>query len=680
MTKPPIGSSRTQLLRPGLCPAAILVLAASIPGCGHAGGPETSAVAADARTRTPLAPPDAGQPVPPKAQSTAAFSRRYTRSGTAIEVDVAPVEAPADRSAGTLRVGDDVSFRVRISDAATGRPIPGARPAAWLAARSEDEPRDAASLTRKIAALARGDPLSPPELDLNQFYVVALNDDATVTVVDPRFSFGGSRLLALVPLPGAGEDWALSSDGNRLFVAIPSADRLVAIDTTAWAIADSVELPHPTRLALQEDGHYLWVACGQLGASGGVAALEAATLRVAARIDTGVGPHALAMGRDDLRVYVTNRQSGTLTVIDVRALARLGDVPVGREPVALAFSTAGGAAYVVDAAGGTLAVVAGEPPAVVNRLSVGPGASSIGFAKGGRVGLITRPRADEVVAIDAAVDRILGRVKTESGPDQIAFTDRVAYIRQAGSPMLRLLPIDGLASPGRAPSAIDIPIGRSAPGRATAPVAAPAIARASEEDAVLIANPADQAVYYYKEGLSAPQGSFRGYGHAPVAVLAVDRSLRPTKPGVYQTTARLRRPGRFDLAVFLDSPRIVHAFEIEVADDPTRPPPPPVIEASLAEVVPPPIVGRPSRLALRLEESGSGRPVAGKPDVHVLATLPGRWQHSFPAAAQPEAGSYAFEFTPPRVGRYVLYVESRSSGLASRSPWVLHLEVKEPPR
>lgn len=93
-----------------------------------------------------------------------------------------------------------------------------------------------------------------------------------------------------------------------------------------------------------------------------------------------------------------------------------------------------------------------------------------------------------------------------------------------------------------------------------------------------------------------------------------------------------------------------------------------------------PIVGRPSRLRLRLEEQGSGRPVAGKPDVQVLATLPGRWQHSFAAAPEPDAGTYAFDFTPPRVGLYVLYVDSGSSGLASQSPRVLHLEVKEPPQ
>ena len=60
-----------------------------------------------------------------------------------------------------------------------------------------------------MAALVAGDRLAPPEIDFNQYYVVALNDDATVTVVDPLSGFGGTKLLALVTLPGPGADWCL---------------------------------------------------------------------------------------------------------------------------------------------------------------------------------------------------------------------------------------------------------------------------------------------------------------------------------------------------------------------------------------------------------------------------------------------------------------------------------------
>ena len=64
--------------------------------------------------------------------------------------------------------------------------------------------RAAASCARSGAAGARPELLSRPELDLNTYYVLALNADATITVVDPLFGFGGTKLLALVALP---EPW-----------------------------------------------------------------------------------------------------------------------------------------------------------------------------------------------------------------------------------------------------------------------------------------------------------------------------------------------------------------------------------------------------------------------------------------------------------------------------------------
>ena len=48
-------------------------------------------------------------------------------------------------------------------------------------------------------------------------------------------------------------------------------------------------------------------------------------------------------------------------------------------------------------------------------------------------------------------------------------------------------------------------------------------------------------VYYYKEGMAAPMGSFSNYGRRPRAVRVVDRSLREQSPGIYRTEARLRR-------------------------------------------------------------------------------------------------------------------------------------------
>jgi YVTN family beta-propeller protein len=668
-------SGRVLVFATGSILVVMTALAVAMAGYGRLGDRTTPREPAKDRSRAEEEPRRGKTFEFGRTRAAGTVSQRFVHAGTAIEIELVPGGRREERPASALRVGDDVTFRFRISDAATGRPITGAKPAAWLAPRADGEPRDAGSLTRKVGGLARGDPLSPPELDLNQFYVVALNDDATVTVVDPRFGFGGTRLLALVSLPGAGEDWALSDDDDRLFISIPSADRVVAIDTTAWKVVGSVEVPHPTRLVLQKDGHYLWTASGAPGLAGAIAAIDLDNLQVAARIDTGIGPHDIALGRDDLRVFVTNRGSGTLTVVDAHALAMVANIPAGSAPTAVAYSPASGAAYVVDHEGGAVLTITGDPPAVVARLAVGPGAEGIGFAPGDRLGFLARPGANEVVVIDASLGQIVRRVQTEAEPDLLAFTDRIAYVHQAGSPMLRLIPLDGIATMDRAAPVIDVPIGRSPPGRSRA-LASP-IARASAEDAVLIANPADQATYYYKEGLSAPQGSFRGYGHVPRAVLSVDRSLRQEEPGTYMTVARLRRAGKFDLAFFLDSPRLAHCFELDIAVDPHEPSPPLVADVQLVGNQEAVVAGQSKRLRLRLVDFQSGTVIAAKTDIRVLATLPGRWQRFLRTEADQEPGTYAFDFAPPRKGLYFLYVECTSAGPAIKVPTVLRLEAKE---
>jgi hypothetical protein len=51
-------------------------------------------------------------------------------------------------------------------------------------------------------------------------------------------------------------------------------------------------------------------------------------------------------------------------------------------------------------------------------------------------------------------------------------------------------------------------------------------------------------------------------------VETANRSLRETEPGVYTTRARFPVAGEYDVAFFLDSPRIVHCFSSAAEENP----------------------------------------------------------------------------------------------------------------
>ncbi len=210
-----------------------------------------------------------------------------------IELQVDHVD-PA-KTPGRFQEGDQVAIRFRVADTASQAPLRSLYPAAWMETLAKGETIDANNCVKKVKAFLSGSLFSQADIDLNVFYVVSLNQDATITVVDPLFGFGGSRLLGMVQLEGRGEDWALTRDQQRLYVSIPDKSKIAVVDTASWKVIGSVEVPGgPQRMLLQPDERYLWAAYGKRGSGdAGVVAVERDSYRVAARIPTGAGAHDL---------------------------------------------------------------------------------------------------------------------------------------------------------------------------------------------------------------------------------------------------------------------------------------------------------------------------------------------------------------------------------------------------
>src|SRR5258706_475121 len=179
---------------------------------------------------------------------------RHTDKGIVVDLTVAPL-AGAD-----LREGAPARITLKFTDATTGAKLRGINPAAWFTARENAAPPSGRTACEaKIAAFLGGNLFSEPSLDLNVYDVVTLNEDPTLSVVDPRFSFGGSRLLALVELRSRGYDWALGG-ANRLFVTMPDANAVAAVDTATWKVAANLDVgTKPKRIAAQPGSEAVWV-------------------------------------------------------------------------------------------------------------------------------------------------------------------------------------------------------------------------------------------------------------------------------------------------------------------------------------------------------------------------------------------------------------------------------------
>jgi len=579
-------------------------------------------------------------------------TQKVVQNGVEIEFTVEPA---AKGGTTGLMAGEDAVFRFKLRDATTKTPLATARPAAWVAQRERPGPPGPDQCRAKVESFLQGSLRSRPDVDLNAFYILALNADASVSVIDPLIGFGGSKLLGLALLKSPGEDWVLTGDRTKLFVSMPRANQVAVVDTTTWkVVADIATGAGPMRLALQPDEKYLWV-----GDDSGVTVIDTSTLKVAKQIAINAGQHDLVFGTKNRFAFVANRSDGTLSIIDVAKLKKVNDIKTGARISSLAFSPLSKAVYLTNEVDGTITAVDVATHKILTTINTKPGIRTVRFASGGRWGFVANTAESKVYILDASTNRVLHEQAVGDAPDQFAFTDSFAYVRSLGSDQASAIRLINLE---KEVDVVKFPGGQLTPGSAKGfASSADAFVPAPEPGAMLFANPADKMIYYYSEGMAAPMGNFQNYRRVPRAVKIVDRSLREESAGVYTTTARLPKHGTYNVSLLLDSPRVVHCFEATAKLNPAIPE---ETETTLrleylnreAPLVP----GEDYKVRFKLTDTARKNRAGVVKDVGVLVFLsPGTWQQR-QLARHVGDGVYEVTVNVPEGGVYLVFVESPS--------------------
>lgn len=601
-----------------------------------------------------------GQDQTPLAQTSVRTSSQapqiYTQEGISVEFSITPI-SPARRE---LVAGTEATVRFRIHDANGGKALSNLRPAVWIDRRGAEQIRPSRECREKIQSFLQPSFNRRPSIDLNSYFILSLNHEPNISVIDPLFGFGGSKLYALVPLRSTGEDWVMSADKKRLYVSMPAVNQVAVIDTAEWKPSAYIDAGvRPSRVVLQHDEKYLWIGNDDAQGSG-VTVIDTATLKVAAHLETGAGHHEIAFTEDDRFAFVTNKLDGTISVIDVRKLVRVKDIKVGGRPVSLAFSPLSKALYVANEDDGAIFAIDTSKMEILARMKAKPGLRTIRMLPDSRFGFVVNQVADEVYIFDASTNRLRYSVPVGPGADQISFTREFAYVRAPGSEYVTMIKVTDLDK-NQEVAITRFPAGQKAPRESRANSLADAIVPAPGDGSVLVASPADKMIYFYTEGMAAPMGAFQNYRRDPKALLILDNSLAETAGGVYTATVRLPEAGSYDVALLLENPRLVNCFDISVAENPDLP------KAAASTITIEPVlnelkarVGEKYDLRFKVLDKDSNQLKANLEDMGVLVFLaPGIWQQREWAKAVGN-GIYEMTFVPPQAGVYYVYFQCPS--------------------
>ena len=562
---------------------------------------------------------------------------------------------------GPLVEGQLAEVSIRLTEEATGAPVSGITPGLWMdigrliEAAPGGEQR---SCKEKIALYLKGVVGIRPMLDLNSYYIVVMNREPSLAIIDPLVSMAGvTSTLGVIPLEAPGMDWARSLDEKLLYVSMPAAGQVAVVDTDEFKVAANIDAgTAPTRTAMQPDGRYLWIGNSSVEqADSGVTVIDTVSRAPVAFIATGLGHHEIAFSDDSRYAFVSNRDAGTVSVIDVESRQKIKDLETGPVPISLAFSPLAKALYVADGRAGTVTVVGGPDFEISQRITVEPGLGPLRFDPDGRWALMVNPTQDAVYVIDASSNELLHTIDVPDQPYQLVFSQAFAYVRSLGSERVTMINLSSLGA-GNGPVVQGFEAGNVAPKLAGSLPFADSISFTSSEAAVFIVNPADNTTYFYMEGMNAPSSNYKVYGSSARAVTVVDRSMREIEPGVFSSKVKIPVAGRYDVAFLLETPEIMHCFSAVATANP-------LIDQNLGTLaieflsenrrVP---VGETVPVHFKLVDPTTGQPKVGLRDVSVLYFRAPGTDRSEVSAEELGDGVYRAQLPFQRAGAYYVHV------------------------
>jgi YVTN family beta-propeller protein len=171
----------------------------------------------------------------------------------------------------------------------------------------------------------------------NMYFTLDGSSAIVVAEAQQRLDFRDPHTFEMqqsVPVNCAGVDHIdFSGDGSYLIATCEFSGKLVKVDVRTRTVVGYLELKgsSPQDIKLDPEGKVFYVADMKLG---GVHHIDAATFTSIGFTPTGKDTHGLYPSRDAKQLYVTNRGSGTITVIDfaTRNIVATWTIPGGGSP------------------------------------------------------------------------------------------------------------------------------------------------------------------------------------------------------------------------------------------------------------------------------------------------------------------------------------------------------------
>ena len=198
---------------------------------------------------------------------------------------------------------------------------------------------------------------------------------------------------------------------------------------------------NPLGVAITPDGKKVYVANRY---SNNISVIDTGTNKVIASVKAGLGPSGVTVNQAGTKLYVTNCEDGTISVIDTNSDTIAATLPAGKWPMGVAVSPDGTKVYVANEGSNNVSIIDTATETVINTVRVGRSPYGIAVSPDGTKVYVANFGSDDnlgrtVSIIDAAKSRVIDMINTGFSP--IAFGQFITPI-----PPQPLLPFANFSS------------------------------------------------------------------------------------------------------------------------------------------------------------------------------------------------------------------------------------------
>ena len=326
-------------------------------------------------------------------------------------------EAPnplADQSGPRVYVSNETEGSISVIDAVANRllatvPV-GKRPRGIRATRDG----------RLVYVALSGSPIAGPGVDESKLPPPDRSSDG-IGIVDA----GTGKLLRILKSGTDPEQFVLSADETRLFVANEDAGIVSVVDVGNGSIIKTIEVgEEPEGVDLSPDGRFVYVTSE---GHNQVAVIDAASFALVAIEEVGPRPRSTAFLPDGSRAYVSAENDASVYVIDTATHKTISRIELGdaaQRPMGLVAAPGGGAIYVTTGRGRQLHRISIPGDTVTARVDVGDRPWGVAISTDGRTLYTANGPSNDVSVIDATTMTVTARVAVGERPWGVAYSGR----------------------------------------------------------------------------------------------------------------------------------------------------------------------------------------------------------------------------------------------------------------